>query len=159
HAAAWAEMFNVFLAHRPACGEENHSPFTDDDYRHFVDGKPRADGISDFLASRGISLSQGDPSDTAEDTAWALGNRKQQLFLERVADGVPVCESTVALVRKLADVGVATAVHSSSRNCEQILKAAGLGDLFAVRVDGVVADALGLRGKPDPAVLLEATSR
>jgi alpha,alpha-trehalase len=159
HAAAWAEMFNEFLARRPACGEENHSPFTDDDYRHFVDGKPRADGVSDFLASRGISLPSGAPSDSAEDTVWALGNRKQQLFLERVADGVPVFESTVALVRKLAEAGVATAVYSSSRNCEHILKAAGRGDLFTVRVDGVVADALGLRGKPDPAVLLEATSR
>ena len=88
-----------------------------------------------------------------------LGNRKQQLFLERLDDGVPVFESTVALVRKLAETGVATAVYSSSRNCEHILKAAGLGDLFAVRVDGVVAEALGLPGKPDPAVLLEATSR
>jgi trehalose-phosphatase len=158
HAAAWAEMFNDFFERRPASNHENHSPFTDDDYRHFVDGKPRADGISDFLASRGISLPSGDPSDGAEDT-WALGNRKQRLFLERVADGVPVFESTVALVRKLAEAGVATAVYSSSRNCEHILKAAGLGDLFTVRVDGVVADALGLRGKPDPAVLLEATSR
>ena len=88
-----------------------------------------------------------------------LGNRKQQLFLERLDAGVPVFESTVALVRKLAETGVATAVYSSSRNCEHILKAAGLGDLFAVRVDGVVAEALGLPGKPDPAVLLEATSR
>ena len=88
-----------------------------------------------------------------------LGNRKQQRFLERVNAGVPVFESTVALVRKLAETGVATAVYSSSRNCEQILDAAGLGDLFAVRVDGVVAEALGLPGKPDPAVLLEATSR
>ena len=88
-----------------------------------------------------------------------LGNRKQQIFLERLDAGVPVFESTVVLVRKLAEAGVATAIYSSSRNCEHVLNAAGLGDLFAVRVDGVVADALGLPGKPDPAVLLEATSR
>jgi alpha,alpha-trehalase len=159
HAGAWAAMFNDFLARRPATDDENRSPFTDDDYRHFVDGKPRQDGVADFLASRGISLPTGNPTDTAEDTVWGLGNRKQQLFLERVEDGVPVFESTVALARKLAETGVATAIFSSSRNCEHILKAAGLGDLFAIRVDGVVADALGLPGKPDPAVLYEATSR
>ena len=144
HAAAWAAMFDDFLERRPASDHENHSPFTDDDYRHFVDGKPRHDGVADFLASRGISLPPGDPSDSAEDTVCGLGNRKQQLFLERLDAGVPVFESTVALVRKLAEAGVATAIYSSSRNCEHILKAAGLGDLFAVRVDGVVAEALGL---------------
>ena len=95
----------------------------------------------------------------AEDTVCGLGNRKQQIFLERLDAGVPVFESTVVLVRRLAEVGVATAIYSSSRNCEHVLKAAGLGDLFAVRVDGVVAEALGLPGKPDPAVLLEATNR
>ena len=95
----------------------------------------------------------------ADDTVCGLGNRKQQIFLERLDAGVPVFDSTVDLVRKLSEAGVATAIYSSSRNCEQVLKAAGLGDLFAVRVDGVVADALGLPGKPDPAVLLEAVSR
>ena len=159
HAAAWKDMFDEFLSGRPASDHENHSPFSDDDYRHFVDGKPRHDGVVDFLASRGISLPAGEPTDGAEDTVCGLGNRKQRLFLERLDAGVPVFESTVALVRKLAETGVATAIYSSSRNCEHILKAAGLGDLFAVRVDGVVADALGLPGKPDPAVLLEATTR
>ena len=159
HAAAWTTMFNDFLERRPANDNENHAPFTDNDYRHFVDGKPRHDGVADFLASRGISLPKGDPSDSTENTVCGLGNRKQQIFRELLDAGVPVFESTVVLVRKLAEAGVATAIYSSSRNCEQVLKAAGLGDLFAVRVDGVVAEALGLPGKPDPAVLLEATSR
>ena len=140
-------MFDDFLERRPAADHENHSPFTDDDYRHFVDGKPRCDGVVDFLASRGISLPQGDPSDMADDTVCGLGNRKQQIFLERLDAGVPVFESTVALVHKLSEAEVATAIYSSSRNCDRILKAAGLGDLFAVHVDGVVAEALGLRGQ------------
>ncbi len=160
HAAAWATMFDDFLDRRPATDGENHQPFTDDDYRHFVDGKPRYDGVADFLASRGISLPRGAPSDRNDmDTVRGLGNRKQEIFFERLRDGVPVFESTVVLVRRLADAGVAAGVYSSSRNCERILKDAGLGDLFAVRVDGVVADALGLPGKPDPAVLLEAARR
>ena len=113
--------------------------------------------MADFLNSRGISLPPGNPLDSTDDTVYGLGNRKQQIFLERLDAGVPVFESTVVLVRKLAEAGVATAIYSSSRNCEQVLKAAGLGDLFAVRVDGVDAEALALPGKPDPAVLLEAT--
>jgi alpha,alpha-trehalase len=159
HAAAWTTMFNDFLERRPASDRENHAPFTEDDYRRLVDGKPRHDGVVDFLASRGISLPQGDPSHNTEDTVYGLGNRKQQIFLDLLDAGVPVFESTVVLVRRLAEAGVATAIYSSSRNCERVLKAAGLGDLFAVRVDGVVTDALGLPGKPDPAVLLEAARR
>jgi HAD superfamily hydrolase (TIGR01509 family) len=88
-----------------------------------------------------------------------LGNRKQQLFLVLLADGVPRFDSTVALVRQLQEIGVAVAVYSSSRNCAHVLQAAGIGDLFPVRVDGVVADALGLAGKPDPAVLFDAARR
>ncbi len=159
HAAAWAATFDEFLEDRRADVRENCSSFTDDDYRHFIDGKARNDGVADFLASRGISLPLGEPSDLLEDTVFGLGNRKQQRFLEVADAGVPVFDSTVELVRRLAEAGVATAVYSSSRNSERILKAAGLSDLFAVRVDGVVSEALGLPGKPDPAVLLEAASR
>ena len=159
HAAAWAAMFNDFLRRRQAGNDEDRSPFTVDDYRHYVDGKPREAGVVDFLGSRGISLTPGSAVDRSEDTVSGLGARKQQIFLESLHAGVPVFESTVVLVRKLADAGVATGIYSSSRNCERILNAAGLGDLFGVRVDGVVAQDLGLPGKPDPAVLLEATRR
>ncbi|WNG79852.1 trehalose-phosphatase [Mycobacterium sp. ITM-2016-00316] len=159
HAAAWATMFDDFLARRPERAGEDHSRFTDYDYRHFVDGKPRYSGVTDFLTSRGISLPQGLSTDVLDDSVCGLGNRKQRLFLEQLALGVPVFHSTVALVRTLQAVGVATAVFSSSRNCENVLRAAGIGDLFGVRIDGVVADELGLPGKPDPAVLLEAARR
>jgi alpha,alpha-trehalase len=84
---------------------------------------------------------------------------KQEIFLERLHAGVPVFESTVVLVRQLADAGVATGIYSSSRNCERILNDAGISELFSVRVDGVVAQDLELPGKPDPAVLLETTRR
>ena len=159
HAAAWAALFNDFLQRRKASDDEDHSPFTDDDYRHFVDGKARGDGVTDFLASRGISLPPGSASDSTEDTICGLGARKQEIFLKGLHAGVPVFESTVGLVRKLALTGVAVGVYSSSRNCERILQDAGLGDLFTVRVDGVVAQDLELPGKPDPAVLLETTRR
>ncbi|WP_067903218.1 trehalose-phosphatase [Nocardia vaccinii] len=161
HQAAWRELFDTFLADRPASPGQDRSPFTDSDYERFVDGKPRYDGVTDFLAARGMTLPRGEPSDPPDaSTVCGLGNRKDQLFLARVAkNGVPAFDSTVALVRKLRATGMATAVFSASRNCAEVLAAAGLGELFPVRIDGVVADELGLRGKPDPAMLLEAADR
>ena len=160
HQAAWAEMFDACLAGRAPSPTENHDPFTPHDYRHFIDGKPRYDGVRDFLASRGVELPPGDPSDPAgASTVCGLGNRKQELFAARIAGGVPVFESTVALVRRLREAGVRVAVFSASRNCAEVLESAGLTELFEARVDGVVAAELGLPGKPDPAMLTEAARR
>ncbi|WP_327098148.1 trehalose-phosphatase [Nocardia vinacea] len=161
HAAAWTDLFDPFLASRPAEPGQDRSPFTAADYQRFVDGKPRYSGVADFLAARGISLPWGVPSDPEDAaTVCGLGNRKDHLFQDRLArDGVPVFESTVALVRELRDAGIGAAVFSASRNCAQVLEAAGIGDLFAVHVDGVVAENLGLQGKPDPAMLVEAARR
>jgi alpha,alpha-trehalase len=159
HSAAWAELFNSYLAERPPNKDEDHSPFTDADYLHFVDGKPRFDGVADFLNSRGISLPWGAETDDTDDTVCGLGNRKQQLFLDMISAGVPVFQSTVHFVRELQSIGLGTAVFSSSRNLESVLRTAGLADLFSVRIDGLAAKQLGLSGKPDPAVLLEAASR
>lgn len=159
HAAAWKKVFDDFLDRRRGVDGEDHHTFTDGDYRHLVDGKPRNRGVADFLACRHVSLPWGNEGDAVEDTVCGIGNRKQAVFLEKLRSGVPVFDSTVSLVFKLADAGIATAVYSSSRNAEAILEAAGLGDLFDVRVDGVIADALGLPGKPDPALLLEAAAR
>jgi alpha,alpha-trehalase len=161
HAAAWQRLFDEYLARREPHAGEDHSPFTDADYRRYVDGRPRYDGVAGFLGSRGISLPRGHPSDSEDgETVCGLGNRKNRYFRERLdSGGVTVFESTVALVSRLQDAGLGTAVFSASRNCQPVLEAAGLGDLFPVRVDGVVAERLGLPGKPDPAVLLEAVRR
>ncbi len=161
HAAAWTELFDSFLSRRPAGAGQDRSPFTEDDYLRFVDGKPRYRGVADFLAARGIALPWGRPSDpeTAE-TVCGLGNRKDQLFLGRLTrDGVRVFESTVTLVRRLGDAGIRTGVFSASRHCAEVLAAAGVADLFTVRVDGIDAEKLGLAGKPDPSMLLEAARR
>ena len=160
HAAAWKELFDDYLGRRRPSAEEDHGPFTPADYLHFIDGKPRSDGVRDFLASRGISLPWGTPSASGdEDTVCRLGDRKQERFDRQIAAGVPVFGSTVALVRRLRDAGVAVAVFSASRNCAAVLDSAGIADLFGVRVDGVVAEELDLPGKPDPAMLLEAARR
>jgi trehalose-phosphatase len=160
HQDAWAQLFDDYLARRPADHTENHRPFTPHDYLHFIDGKPRYDGVRDFLASRGVILPWGAASDSpAAETVCGLGNGKQELFTARIADGVPVFESTVALVRRLRDAGVRVAVFSASRNCRLVCESAGIGDLFEARVDGVIAEELGLPGKPDPAMLTEAARR
>ncbi|WP_406277021.1 trehalose-phosphatase [Nocardia sp. NBC_00881] len=161
HAAAWMELFDDFLTRRPAGAGQDRSPFTETDYLRFVDGKPRYRGVADFLAARGIALPWGDSSDpeTAE-TVCGLGNRKDRLFWDRIAlGGVPVFESTVTLIRQLRAAGIRTGVFSASRHCAQLLTTAGIADLFAARVDGIAAEELGLLGKPDPAMLLEAARR
>lgn len=162
HAVTWAALFNDYLAGRaPGAGAgEDLSPFTDADYRRFIDGKPRYDGVRDLLASRGITLPPGHPDDTPDtETVCGLGNRKQVLFTAALADGVPVFETTVALVHQLHRAGLGTAIFSSSRNCAAVLAAAGIPDLFEVRIDGVAAAELGLPGKPDPATLVAAADR
>jgi alpha,alpha-trehalase len=161
HAAAWARLFDDVLAARPASPGEDHRPFTPDDYRRHVDGRPRDDGVASFLASRGVTLPPGGPDDRdGAETVHALGRRKDGYFLARLgADGVDVFGSTVALVRALRGAGVRVGVISASRNCAAVLGAAGLDALFETRVDGVVAAELGLPGKPDPAVFLEAARR
>jgi len=162
HAAAWKRLFDDYLRERAERLGTDWTPFdADADYRVYVDGKPRYDGVRSFLASRGIELPEGSPDDTPDDeTVCGLGDRKNGYFLQEVEErGVEAFESTVHLVRCLQELGIGTAVISASKNAELILDAAGVGDLFPVRVDGIVAAELGLPGKPDPAVFVEAARR
>ena len=150
-------MFDEILRRRAA--EGSFVPFDEsEDYRRYLDGKPRYDGIESFLVSRGIGLPYGRSSDPPEaETICGLGNRKNGFFLERLRTGyIPVFESTVRVIHDLKRRGVKVAVVSSSENCGSILEAAGLSDLFDVQVDGVVTRQRGLPGKPDPAPFLEA---
>ncbi len=159
HAKTWRALFDDVLPRRPQRPDEDHSRFTDADYLHYIDGKPRTDGIRDFLTSRGITLPEGRPDDVIDTTVCGLATRKQRLFDDALADGVHPFHSTIVLVQQLQAAGVGTAVYSASRNCRNVLRAAGVADLFAVRVDGVDACTLGLAGKPDPAMLLETARR
>jgi len=154
HMRAWAKMFEEFLATRPG----PQPPYTDDDYFAHVDGKPRYDGVRDFLTSRGIELPEGSPDDDpSEATVCGLGNRKNAAFnevLER--DGVTAYPGSVALLDHLATLGVPLGVVSSSKNAPAVLAAAGLADRFATVVDGKVATEAGLPGKPAPDTFVAA---
>jgi beta-phosphoglucomutase family hydrolase len=153
HFAAWQRTCDEFL--RATIGP-GFVPFSEADYLTYVDGKPRRDGVRDFLASRGMHLAEGRPDDPpTADTVAGLGNRKNELLLHELHEhGVTVYESSVRYVRAVRDAGLRTAVVTASANGEAVVAAAGLAELIDVRVDGVVAARDGLRGKPAPDTFL-----
>lgn len=156
HMRAWGRMFDDFLAdHRDV------EPYSDSDYFQYVDGKPRYEGVESFLASRGLTLPFGDPSDAPDaETVCGLGNRKNRYFDEvLVSDGVEAFPGSVRLIDALLARGTKIAVVSSSRNAPKVLAAAGIDDRFAVVVDGEVAAAEGLPGKPRPDTFLDAATK
>jgi beta-phosphoglucomutase family hydrolase len=161
HATAWAALFDAYLQAVADRGGARYRAFTQDDYLRFVDGKPRYDGVRDFLASRGLSLPWGDPSDSPDAlTVCGLGNRKDACFRRLIAEqGVQSFPGAVALTAKLKQAGIRVAIISASTNMSQILEAAGVQGLFEAELDGEVAAELGLPGKPDPAVFVEAARR
>src|SRR5262245_55760695 len=159
HSRCWKTTFDDFLRQRAAEKQEAFRPFEiATDYKRYVDGKLRYDGVKSFLASRDVALAEGTPEDPpTANTVCGLGNRKDELVKAAIEQGqVESYPDSVALVRWLLEQGIRTAVVSSSNNCEQVLRAAGFLDLFEVRVDGVVASELGLPGKPAPDTFLEA---
>ncbi len=162
HAQAWKQMFDAYLKRRRQRGDSVYEPFDiDKDYRQYVDGKPRYEGARSFLQSRGLDLPCGDPQDEpGEETVCGLGNWKNQIFQHLLKDmGVEVFDDAVHMVRRWRDQGLKVAVVSSSKNCAQILQAAGLTDLFDIRVDGLTAEQLHLKGKPDPDTFLQAAGQ
>jgi alpha,alpha-trehalase len=161
HAAAWKALFDEYLRHRAESTGQPFVPFGDEDYVRYVDGRSRHDGVEGFLASRGIVLPPGEPDDPPERaTVCGLGNRKNEHFLAQLRDhGVEAFDSTLDLVRRLQQRAIRTAVVSASENCAAVLAAVDATQLFDVRVDGRDAAALGLAGKPDPALFLEAARR
>lgn len=160
HMAAWKTMFDEVLRARAADAGEEPVLFDEADYQRDVDGKPRYDGVRSFLRTRGIELPEGDISDPPDaDTVHGLGNRKNDLVQELLADGVVVYPGTLRLVERLRARGVPLAIVSSSRNAGAVLAAAGIADLFDDRVDGEVAVAEGLPGKPAPDTFLAAAER
>lgn len=152
HMAAWKRTFDGFLqGYQPGAPE-----FDQLDYNRFVDGKPRADGVRDFLTSRGITLpegSAGDPPDAA--TVQGIAARKNELVLAELEEhGVEVYPGSITYLRAVKEAGLATAVVTASANGEQVIASGGFADLIDVRVDGVVAKREGLRGKPEPDTFL-----
>jgi beta-phosphoglucomutase family hydrolase len=146
HRVAWGAAFNPLL-------EKHGQPsFTDADYVGYVDGKPRADGVRDFLHSRGIDLPEGSPDDSPEqDTVNGVGNRKNVLLLKKIHDdGVRVFEDARRYLGRARDAGLRRIVVSSSANTRDVLHVTGLEQFVEARVDGVTIREQKLKGKPAP---------
>jgi beta-phosphoglucomutase family hydrolase len=151
HRKAWKQAFDPLLASR------GQPEFTAADYNDYVDGKPRADGVRDFLASRGITLPEGDQDDAPDaDTVYGVGNRKNRLVLKAIRDdGVTVFEDARQYLEAARDAGLRRLVVSSSANTKDVLHVTGLEELVEGRVDGVTITEQHLRGKPAPDSFLE----
>lgn len=161
HAAAWAELFDQALDD-PRADLVSPAPFNPgEDYRRYVDGRSREDGVATFLGSRGVDIPlgrEGDPPDAW--TVHGLAARKNDLYLQRLTEhGVRVFAGTADLIRRLRAGGVPVGLVTASRNADKLLAAAEIADLFDVVIDGTVAVDLHLPGKPDPATFLEAARR
>jgi len=159
HGAAWKKLFDEYLQERTRRDGHAYAPFDiDADYRRYVDGKPRYEGVRSFLASRDIEIPYGNPEDDPEtETICGLGNRKNEIFHRHLRrEGVKVYDSSISLIKQLKADGFKTAVVSSSKNCEAVLKAARAEDLFDAKVDGLDQARLQLKGKPNPDIFLAA---
>ena len=159
HAACWKKMFDEYLQTRATQKGEGFRPFDlVTDYRLYVDGKPRFDGVRDFLTSRGIQLPEGSPDDSPQaETVRGRGNRKNDLVSEIIEEiGVQPYEGSVKFVHQLRRKGFKIAVVTSSENCTAVLKSAKLDTFFEVRVDGNMIQTQQLAGKPAPDTFLMA---
>ena len=157
HAAAWKEMFDAFLRARSKGSNEPFVAFDEvADYDSFVDGKPRADGTRSFLKSRGIDLPEGAVDDaTAAKTVCGLGNAKNEIVLRKIREeGVEAFPGSLRYLKAVRAADLRRAVVSSSANCAAVLEAAGIAELFEVRIDGVTVEKDHLAGKPAPDTFL-----
>lgn len=162
HARAWQQMFDEFLRSWASDHHQAFVPFDlEHDYPQYLDGKPRYDGVRNFLESRKISLPEGTPDDPPDAlTVDGLGNRKNELVQTLLhTDGVTAYPGSVRLLHHVREIGLATAVVSSSKNCEAVIEAAGIADQFDTRVDGWDVENGGIPGKPAPDTFLEAARR
>jgi beta-phosphoglucomutase family hydrolase len=159
HTRAWKAMFDEYLSQRATNTGGRFIPFDPvDDYRQYVDGKKRDDGVRSFLQSRGIELPDGNPDDPADaETVYGLGNRKNEAFQQTLhTDGVEVFHGSQRYLEHVAAAGLATAVVSSSANTRDILAITGLDRFIQQRVDGVTLRAEHIAGKPAPDSFLRA---
>ena len=161
HARAWKRLFDEFLARRVTETDGTFVPFDlENDYRRYVDGKPRLAGVASFLAARGMTIPTGVGDQADQGTAQGLASRKDHYFAELLTrEGVHVSASAEPLLREARRCGMRTGIASSSHHCAEILHAAGLATLFDARVDGIELDRLGLVGKPAPDMFLETARR
>ncbi len=160
HDAAWTQMFNDFLSQRAERTGHPYRGFDSSDYNSFVDGRRRVDGVRTFLASRNITLPEGNPDDPAwHQTIHGLANRKNEILQRLISEhGVRPYPGSLRYLTMARNAGLRRALVTASANASLVLRTAGLTDFFEVRIDGVVAAERALRGKPAPDTFLAAAA-
>jgi beta-phosphoglucomutase family hydrolase len=161
HARAWSDSLNSFLSERAKRTRREFVPFDRSDYQRSIAGRSRLEGVRALLASRGISLSEGNPDDPpGAETVHGLANRKNEAFRRRLdRDGISAFEGSRTYLEAARMIGLLLAVVSASTNTTAILERAGISQLIAQRVDGKAVEAEHLRPKPAPDTLLAACRR
>ena len=160
HANAWKQMFDQYNDRRKKEGKKPYDTFTiEKDYIQHIDGKLRYTGVKDFLASKNINIPFGEPEDTSDrETICGLGNKKNNIFLDIVDKaGVEILDENVRKAKEWKKAGCKLAIVSSSKNCEMILKAVNLEDLFETRIDGIISARKNYKGKPAPDIFVKAS--
>lgn len=159
HAAAWAEVFDEFLLRFALETERHFVPFDRDlDYRTYIDGRPRLEGIHLFLRSRGIRLPEGLPEDHAQvDSAYGLARHKSEA-LARVMRrrGVSALPGARRYLESAGRAGIGRAVVSGSQTVTPMLELAGISTLVDARVDAEAIRREKLHSRPAPDLLLAA---
>jgi len=158
HAQAWQATFDDFLASRDGPAFTPFDPVAD--YDRYVDGRAREEGVRSFLASRSITLPDGAPDDPpGRGSVAALAAAKNRAVLALIDhQGVQAYPGSLAYLRAVRSLGLATACVSASANAARVLTSAGLDGLLDVRVDGLDLVRLHLAGKPAPDAFLAAAA-
>ena len=162
HAMAWGEVFDDFLVRLADKTGWQFIPFDRDaDYRAYLDGRPRLEGVHAFLDSRGIRLPEGRPDDPeGADTAGGLARRKGEALARGLRQrGVTALAGARRYLEVAGQAGLARAVVSASASTLPMLELAGLATLVEEHVDANVIRAEGLRARPAPDLLLVACRR
>jgi HAD superfamily hydrolase (TIGR01509 family) len=162
HARAWADTFDPFLLELYGQTGWQYVPFDPEtDYRTYIDGRPRLEGVHLFLNGRGIQLPEGhrdDPSDAA--TAYGLARRKNDALTRGLhAQGVKTVGGARRYLEAAASAGLARVAISASTRMSPMLELAGLAALVDECVDADLIAARGLRSRPAPDLLLAACTR
>jgi HAD superfamily hydrolase (TIGR01509 family) len=162
HAAAWRETLDEFVSAWAESTGARISHFDlRTDYAAHIGGRPRLEGVREFLASRGIRLPEGRSDDRpGAQTVHGLANRKNAALLRRLDEhGVAAFAGARAYLELAREAGIRTAVTSASANTDTILSRAGLASLIDACVDGNTIAEKQLRSRPAPDMLLEACRR
>jgi beta-phosphoglucomutase-like phosphatase (HAD superfamily) len=152
-AAAWKSVFDPFLRSFAMAYEAPYVPFDVlADHPRYLYGRPPLEGARGFLAARGIRLPYVD--------LRALVVRHEEFFLGEVRrHGVAPVAATITFVRELRRYGVGVAAVSEQCCGSELLRRAGVAELFDVLLDGLDTPGIALPSLTDAGLFEVAALR